>query len=353
MIRRLFNACLLRPSDLPSSRDDLEVVGVFNPGAVATDAGVALLVRVAEQPKERRMGHTALPRWDPASQTLVVDWAKDNEIAPVDVRVVQRKRDGLIRLTFISHLRVVLSRDGRRLDSLDVARFEPATEYEEFGVEDPRITRIGDTYYFTYVAVSCHGAATALASTKDFKSFQRHGIIFNPENKDVLLFPEKIRGRYFALHRPNAATPFTKPEMWIAASPDLIHWGEHEQFLGGGDVWEIGRIGGGAPPIRVPEGWLEIYHGNNRREEDRGIGTYSAGALLMDPEHPRRILGRSPQIFVPETPYETEGFVPNVVFPTGIVPQGETALVYYGAADTFTAVAEFSLREIINSLQRR
>src|SRR5439155_3619406 len=139
-----------------------------------------------------------------------------HHMTPVDVRVVKRKRDNLVRLNFISHLRVARSKDGHSIDSADGAIFGPANQYEEFGVEDPRITRIGDTFYITYVAVSRHGVATALASTRDFKSFQRHGIIFSPENKDVVLFPEKISGTYHALHRPAGSAPFTKPEMWMA-----------------------------------------------------------------------------------------------------------------------------------------
>jgi predicted GH43/DUF377 family glycosyl hydrolase len=280
-----------------------------------------------------------------------VDWENDNELAPLDVRVVQRKRDGLVRLTFISHLRAVHSRDGRRIDSVDGARFQPENEYEEFGVEDPRIVRFGDTYYFTYVAVSSHGPATALASTRDFKSFQRHGIIFYPENKDVVLFPQKFGEEFYAFHRPNIPTRFCKPEMWLATSPDLLHWGGHEFFYGGSDAWEIGRIGAGAPPFATPEGWLEIYHGNSRREEEANIGTYSGGILLLDAENPRRVLGSSGVAFVPEMEYETEGFVPNVVFPTGAVPQGDTVLVYYGAADTCSGVAEFAVRDLLNSLR--
>ena len=109
-------------------------------------------------------------------------------LAPVGfVVIVLFGATSLLRLNFISHLRVIHSRDGREIGSIDGARFGPATEYEEFGVEDPRITKIGDIFYFTYVAVSRHGVATALASTKDFKSFERHGIIFYPENKDVAL----------------------------------------------------------------------------------------------------------------------------------------------------------------------
>jgi predicted GH43/DUF377 family glycosyl hydrolase len=282
---------------------------------------------------------------------VVLDWEADNELRPVDVRVVRRKRDGLVRLTFISHLRVVRTRDGRSVDAIQDARFGPATEYEEFGVEDPRIARLGDTFYLTYVAVSRHGAATALASTKDFKSFTRHGVIFCPENKDVVLFPEKLGGNYYALHRPNGATPFTKPEMWLASSPDLLHWGQNEHFLGGSEAWDIGRIGGGTPPLRTAEGWLEIYHGNSRREEQRDIGAYSAGALLLDLNHPRHILSAKGQILLPETDFEREGFVPNVVFPTGILERGETLLIYYGAADTYCAVVEVSVKEILASLK--
>lgn len=353
MIRRIFDRCLVRPEDLRASQDDLEVIGTFNPGAIALEDGrVALLVRVAERPKERRLGYTGLPRWGLETGRVVIDWMKDNEVAPIDVRVVRLRRDNLVRLNFISHLRVLYSDDGRGVSAAEGPRFEPGTIYEEFGVEDPRLTRIGDIYYLTYVAVSRHGVATALASTRDFRTFERHGIIFHPENKDVLLFPERIGGSYYALHRPNAATPFTKPEMWIAASPDLLHWGRHERFLGGGGSWEVGRIGGGTPPWRTPDGWLEIYHGNSKREEDSGIGAYSAGALLLDLNEPRRIIGRSPQLFIPEKPFETEGFVPNVVFPTGIVPGGETVLVYYGAADTYTAVVEFLMAELMGSIQR-
>jgi predicted GH43/DUF377 family glycosyl hydrolase len=226
-------------------------------------------------------------------------------------------------------------------------------EYEEFGVEDPRLVQIEDTFYFTYVAVSRHGAATALASTRDFESFERHGIIFPPENKDVVLFPEKIQADYYALHRPNGATPFTKPEMWLARSPDLVHWGKNEHFLGSNDSWDIGRIGAGTPPLRTDEGWLEIYHGNSRRQEDGGIGAYCGGIVLMDVENPLRILGRSGQVFGPQTDYECRGFVPNVVFPTGLIQQKENLLVYYGAADTCTAVVEFSLNEVLKLVRER
>ena len=346
-LARGFNACLLRPSDVPPSRPDMEVIGVFNPGAVQTGDGIVLLVRVAEQAAERRPGFTALPRWDPQQRTCLIDWIPNHEWTRVDVRVMRCKQTALVRLTFISHLRVFYSRDGRTLEEPSGAWLEPENAYEEFGVEDPRITLIGDTFYITYVAVSRHGVATALASTRDFKSFQRHGIIFPPENKDVMFFPEKIGELYHALHRPNGASAFTKPEMWLATSPDLLHWGQHERLLGGGEDWDLGRIGGGAPPIKTDAGWLEMYHGNSKREADKNVGTYSGGLLLLDLQDPRRILGRCGQVFVPEADFEREGFVPNVVFPTALIQRDDTAQVYYGAADTYVGVVEFSMNEML------
>lgn len=351
MIRRLFNHCLCRPGDLRPSRDDFEVVGTFNPGAIVFGNEVLLLVRVAERPCERRAGHTALPRWR-AGAGMVVDWIADDEIEVLDARVVRRKRDGLVRLTFTSHLRILHSDDGRSIDREDDTRFEPQGAFEEFGVEDPRITRIGDKYWFTYVAVSRHGPATALASTTDFRTFARHGVIFPVENKDVVLFPEAVRGECVALHRPVGGMPFTQPEIWLARSADMLHWGRHEVLHGGDSDWDAGRIGAGAPPIHTSDGWLEIYHGSTKPAGDCGVGTYSAGAMLLDRNEPQRIVRRSPEpILVPQTDFERTGFVPNVLFPTGVVARGATLLVYYGAADAACAVVELSMTDVLAAMQ--
>jgi predicted GH43/DUF377 family glycosyl hydrolase len=351
MIRRLSNACICRPGDLRASRDDLEIIGTFNPGAIAIGDEVILLVRVAERLRERRAGHTALPRWQ-SGAGLNVDWIANEEFDLLDARVVRRKRDGLVRLTSVSHLRLLRSCDGRSIDREGAARFEPQSEFEEFGIEDPRITRIGDTYWFTYVAISRHGPATALASTKDFATFTRHGVIFPIENKDVVLFPETIDGEYVALHRPVGGTPFTQPEIWLARSSDMVHWGRHRVLLGSDSGWDAGRVGAGAPPLRTPDGWLEFYHGSTRPAGDGSVGAYSAGALLLDLHEPHRIVRKSPKpILVPETDFEQSGFVPNVVFPTGVVDRGETLLVYYGAADTACAVVELSMDDILAAAQ--
>ncbi len=351
LIARRWNSALLRPTDLAPSRSDFEVVGVFNPGAAVVAGEVVLLVRVAERPRDRRPGFTPLPRWEPGVGT-VIDWVPDADLEPIDPRVVRRKADGLVRLTFLSHLRVVRCGDGLVVNEVTDQTFAPELLTEEFGVEDPRITEIDGQFWITYVAVSRHGAATALASTADFRAIERRGTIFCVENKDVVLVPESIGGSYYALHRPNGATPFTRPEIWVARSPDLIHWGHHEPLSWGAGDWETGRVGAGPPPIRTSDGWLLIYHGNRHPTRPGEVGAYSAGALLLDLDNPSRVIKRTLEpFFVPTTDFESDGFVPGVVFPTGLVPSGDSLLVYYGAADACTAVVEFSLAELLSVLR--
>jgi len=353
LVRRIFAKRLLGPEALRPSRDEWEVIGAFNPGVAVVGDETVLLIRVAERPRARREGFTGLPRWDPRLGP-VVEWVKDETIERIDPRMVRRKDDGLLRLTFLSHLRVIRSRDGgRTVDSLEGPWFEPIASWEEFGVEDPRITRIGDTYYITYVAVSRHGAVTALASTGDFKTFRRHGILFPPDNKDVVLFPERIGGDCVAIHRPISAAPFTSPEMWLARSPDLLHWGQHEPLAFPTSDWEADRVGSGPPPIRTSQGWLAIYHGSRRSAMPGKVGAYSVGALLLDHENPAHVLGRTDEtLLMPETPYDRHGFVPDVLFPTGLVERDGVVALFYGAADTATAVVELSLEEILAVLHR-
>lgn len=349
MIPRLFNRCLLRPEDVSATQDNLKVIGVFNPGAVQTQDGVFLLVRVAEAVAEQRPGYIALPQWDITGQEVVVEWLRERDVIFEDARVVIDQRSGHKRLTSVSHLVVVHCKDGRSVGAIGPTRFLPSAEYEEFGVEDPRITQLRDRFYVTYTAVSRHGVATALASTIDFKNFEREGIIFPPENKDVVLFPEQIDGRYVALHRPNPSQRFTPPEIWLATSPDLIHWGRHTPLLGAGGGWDVERVGAGAPPIRTEGGWLEIYHENSKHSGKAGVGRYSAGSLLLSLKDPSRILGTQREVLVPQADFEMSGFVPDVVFPTGMICREERVLLFYGAADTYVGVVEWRLRDLLRT----
>ncbi len=178
------------------------------------------MVRVVEQTRDHRVGFEPSPRFNTDTGTTEIDWLPSDDIVFDDPRVYHCQSTGLKRLRFFSYLKVLRSRDGKTFDDLDGIDLLPENEYEEYGVEDPRITRIGDTFYITYVAVSRHGVSTALMSTTDFQHFERHGIIFCPENKDVLLFPEQVNGNYVAMHRPVTSIRFRPPEMWLA--PVLI-----------------------------------------------------------------------------------------------------------------------------------
>jgi predicted GH43/DUF377 family glycosyl hydrolase len=266
--------------------------------------------------------------------------------------------NGDLRLTSVSHFQqfrfghtvfdATTEAGDHRLVGNDIL---PAGAYEEYGIEDPRITKIDDTYWITYVAVSRFGAATALMSSTDLKTFHPHGIIFPSENKDVVLFPQRIGDDYVALHRPNPNSHFSPPQIWIARSPDLIHWGRHEPIVGGVASWEGDRVGSGTPPVLIDEGWLTLYHGSESSNVAGTVGRYAAGALLLDRDDPSRVIARSREpIMLPTTDYETKGFVPNVVFPTAMLDHGNDWQVFYGAADTSVAVARLSKQDVFNSL---
>ena len=328
------------------SRADLEVVGVFNPAAVRHREEVVLLLRVAEAPAKRLKEEVAAPVFNAGSGQLEIRrWRTGAPGLDVsDPRVIVF--EGRSWLTSISHLRVARSRDGIHFDIEPTPALSPATELESFGIEDARITPMGDTYWINYTAVSPLGIATALASTEDFRTFERHGIIFPPNNRDVTIFPEQIGGRFVALHRP-MPDGIGVPAIWSATSTDLLAWGDH-RFVAGARPgrWDGAKIGGGAVPFRVEHGWLAVYHGVSEPPLE-----YALGALLLDAADPSIVIARSREpILKPEMPYEREGFFGGVVFTCGLLPEGDRIRVYYGAADGVTAVADLSLAEILGGL---
>ena len=337
----IITAEMVKPSN-PRYR----VRGVFNPGAAAFDDEVILLLRVAEDCPTCK-GRVAVPKVDirgGVGQPGVLEFSVDDpEVSLKDTRgIVYRGTD---YLSTMSHLRLARSKDGIHF-AVDEKPFLFASNASEiFGVEDARITRFADTFYISYTCVSPDGWATALAVTKDFRTVERKGIIFPPENKDVSLFPEKIRGLYHALHRPNNIS-FGKPSIWYAQSPDLFHWGNHRCVLRPrATVWEEQKIGGGAPSIKTPQGWLQVYHGKGKDQ------VYSLFLLLLDLENPSKIVkqGRKP-VLKPEERYEKEGFFPNVIFNNGLVVRDDGhVLIYYGACDCCTCLAETTVDQLLKS----
>jgi predicted GH43/DUF377 family glycosyl hydrolase len=246
----------------------------------------------------------------------------------------------------MSHIRLARSRNGVNFTVDENPFLFPCNESEAFGVEDARVTKIDDTYYINYTVVSGDGYATALAATKDFINIERKGIIFPPQNKDVSIFPEKVNGKYCALHRPDNKG-FGLPSIWYSDSPDLIHWGNHQCLARPRDIiWEEMKIGGGAAPLKTPAGWLEIYHGKGRDE------IYSLFLLLLDLNDPSKVLKRGTEpILFPQETYETDGFFSKVVFSNGIITRDDgQVLIYYGACDETVCLAETTLDELLNSL---
>lgn len=216
---------------------------------------------------------------------------------------------------------------------------------------DPRVVFIEDHYYVTWCG-GHNGPTISMARTKDFRSFQRMPNSFLPFNRNGVLFPRRIGGKYFMLSRPsdNGHTPFG--DVYVSQSPDLIHWGNHELVMGaGGDEvgqwWQRTKIGAGPIPIETSEGWLMIYHGVI--DTCNGF-VYSMGAALLDLEEPWKVRFRTNQhLLTPEAEYETTGHVPNVVFPCAALhdaPTGRLA-IYYGAADTCTCVCYAYVSELV------
>lgn len=265
-----------------------------------------------------------------------------------DPRVVFKTHDNhksIIGLTSLSHQRLAWSDDGIHFEVEKVPWLFPATPEEAWGCEDARITKIDETYWINYTAVSDLGIATALASTNNFVDIERQGIIFSPPNRDVVIFPEKIDGKYVAFHRP-MPTNLGSQNIWYADSPDLVRWGNHKVVASPRPgLWDGQKIGGGAPPILTAEGWLSIYHGVDKDER------YSLGALLTDRNEPWKVIGRSQSpLLEPEAPYEQVGLFPNVCFTCGAIQRQDELWLYYGAADKVLALGIAKIQDILQSL---
>ncbi len=261
--------------------------------------------------------------------------------------------------------------------------FEPSIDGPDSGgVEDPRIVKFGDSYYVTYAyrpfppgrywtfghdevklpqsdehtpkVFKENVANTGLALTKDFKNWRRLGRITqsNLDNRDVILFPEKINGKYALLHRPKEWVGeeygCDYPSIWITFSDDMMVWNEESELLiaGRNGTWEE-KVGGNAPPLKTEEGWLVLYHG----VEDGGTGHYRVGAALLDLEDPTKVIARAKDwIMEPEHDYEKEGFYNGCVFPTGNIIMDDTLYVYYGGADKYVCVATCPVDELLDFL---
>jgi predicted GH43/DUF377 family glycosyl hydrolase len=337
---------LITPAQVHPSYPDFEVIGTFNAGATRLGDETLLLVRVAERPCTVEPGWIACPYVNQHGEIALhrVHHA-DPDYDTRDPRLVRHLRTGTVHLTSISHIRQARSVDGVHFMVDDRAWLKPETSYESYGVEDARITAINGAYFVNYSAVSAYGIATGLVETADFRAYIRHGIIFPPSNRDVALFPTQLNGMYLCYHRPMPGE-FGRYSIWLASSPDLVRWGDHRLVLEGSEMaWDSGRVGGGAPPIWTEHGWLSIYHAADRQHR------YCLGAFLASHSNPGHVIARTLEpIFVPEAPYETKGFFPNVVFTCGVTLLNGIIRLYYGASDDTISLAEAPLTSLLSLL---
>jgi predicted GH43/DUF377 family glycosyl hydrolase len=254
-----------------------------------------------------------------------------------------------------SHLCAARSRNGEDswlIDPTPTLVPNPEKYPEElWGIEDARITYVEEMhkYAIAYTAYGESGPGVSLALTGDFRSFERFGIVMQPDDKDAALLPRRVNGNFALIHRPSDESG---ANVWISFSPDLHNWGTHKPMLQArrGAWWDANKVGLSPPPIETAEGWLMIYHGV--RHTAAGC-LYRLGLALFDLEKPDICIARgSSWIFGPEAPYEREGDVGNVTFPCGLTigPDGDTISLYYGAADTSIALATGSVRRLLRWL---
>ncbi len=219
-------------------------------------------------------------------------------------------------------------------------------EYEEYGVEDPRIIFIDGEYLISYSAYSRHGVRIGLAKTRDFKSVERFSLITEADYRNVVIFPEKFGGLYARLDRPHSEiSPWS---IWISYSPDLKFWGESKLIMKPMQYhWDEMKIGPGAPPIKTARGWLNIYHGVFPTMDG---SVYRLGVALHDLKDPSKIIAVGDEwILQPEEVYETTGYVHNVVFTCGAVPEEDGSVkIYWGGADKVMCVGTASLDDLVN-----
>ena len=302
LIRRHPENPILRPQDFPKM-----VNAVFNPGVTEINGQTLLLMRV-----EYRTGLSSL--------------------------VVATSDDG------ITNWQIDPARGLHPLDD----SFE-----EHWGIEDPRITKVGDEYFVVYVGYSAAGPLVLLATTRDFVHWERKGVLMSPEDKDAALFPTMFGGRWALIHRPAPSVPGLGTHMWLSFSPDLRHWGDARVLLPArrGGWWDANKVGVGPPPLLTKHGWLVCYHGV--RVTASG-SIYRLGLALLDRDDPTTVLARGNEwVFGPHESYERNGDVNDVVFPCGWIlrDDGDTLHLYYGAADSVVCLAEASLATLLDHLE--
>ncbi len=350
---------LVTPEMIKPSSKYLNVIGTINPAAIrGRDGKIVMYVRVIEQLKvleDKKYFYSPRMVGENKYELKVDKFPRAEVVNNSEFDIIFK--DSTKRLTFISHLRrVILDDKGMKILSIDEKpSFYGVKNDSELGVEDPRIVEVEGKYVMTYVSLSRkQNISTSIAFSEDLISWKRKGIIFGEQDKDVVIFPEKIDGWYVAFDRPEGNFQFTPPSIWIAYSDDLLCWGKLEAvkiFKRGEEGY--GRIGAGCPPIKTNKGWILIYH--TVREEEPNFFIYSGSAALFDLNNPKKIISNSSPIITPSLKEELEPYQQKkIVFPTGLVvdKNGKDLLIYSGGGDVVTTVRKVPISKIMNSLKK-
>ena len=385
---------LISPEDLKPTSRAFEILGTLNPGVVRMpDGNIMAYVRVIEKLiKNEDDKYCYCPRMvGKDSYKIKIDKFKKDDIEDnTDLDILFK--DGTKRLKFISHFRrMIIDKTGFKILWIDKnPSFFGLIEDGELGVEDPRITKIGDTYVMTYVSLTREqNISTCMATSTDCINWERHGIIFGEQDKDVVIFPEKVNGRYVCFDRPEGNFQFSQPHIWIAFSNDLKSWGDLKPIP---CVYQedgfCPRNGAGPPPIKTKKGWLLLYHAVTEfREQEqekeilkklrkivklrqdvvkkistlseeaiKKIGMYSVGGALFDLNDPEKLIAKSKEFLItPIGKFDVGTFEhKRVTFPTGLVQDldGKDLLIYSGAGDRVSTVKKVSLSEILSQLKK-
>jgi len=240
---------------------------------------------------------------------------------------------------YVSTIGYAVSADGVSFNRLARPVLTPADEWETRGVEDPRVTEIEGQFIMAYIAYSPQGITPMFARSTNLITWERIGpLVTGEDNKDHVLFPRRIGGRYVTFHR-------RPPGMWLAYSDDLRTWGDFRPFMGPREDnwWDCKRIGAGGVPIPTEHGWLVIYHAYDHDH------VYRLGVCLLDLEDPAHVIHRPAEpIFEPQEPWELKGDVPNVVFSGANPVVDSTVYVYYGGADRVIGLATVPFDDLLD-----
>lgn len=258
----------------------------------------------------------------------------------------------------ISHLTTARSPDGHTkwvVSDRPLLAPDEKIEAEKWGLEDPRLTRVDelDLWVIAYTAYGVGGPSLSLATTADFETVDRIGMVMAPEDKNGALLPRRVDGKWILFHRP-VSTMHMRADIWLSRSTDLASWmaSEHVMATRDGAWWDSARIGVGPPPIETSEGWLMVYHGVRLTVAG---ALYRVGLALLDLDDPTRVIRRADEwVLGPRADYELSGDVPGVVFPCGMVHDeaSDELRLYYGAADTSVGLATAPLSDVLEYVQR-